>query len=397
MDTLATNEGLRLADAGRYQRAEAAQREQAIIESLFERKHFPDILELMYREKMMRQKDIVEALGISKGVVCLNMNQLNAVGFIGQRKTGRCKTYNLLKKGAEYYETHYLRGVSSEEIAVPEKTGEKIRRYLGEGAETLQDTLVSILERIDGAIEKLSEDGNERVWMQRARESMEDAEQLSQAFYTVAERNDMLLYYYMGEYQAKVSWLKGKLYEQRDGAAQQAVVRGKYFETVLRLLYDEGTILKKDMIERLGISPGNTFLHLKGMIEAGFVEEGRDGMCRSYRLSPDGARYYEEKILKPGRKAEPLGAGQEKCVRQRKKPETVLNERNFSGIMRILYEAGDIQLSDLCTRLDRPHGNVYRDMQNLTVEGFVKKETVRHCNYYALSDKGKEYCEEVFC
>ena len=129
------------------------------------------------------------------------------------------------------------------------------------------------------------------------------------------------------------------------------------------------------------------------MIEAGYVEEGRDNISRTYRLSPAGVRYYEEHFLPPGQKAKPLPLEPEKSV---EKPVTVLNEKNFTNIMQVLYETGDIPLSDLCTRLDRPHGNVYRDMQNLTMEGFVKKETVKHCNYYALSDKGKEYCEKCF-
>ena len=64
--------------------------------------------------------------------------------------------------------------------------------------------------------------------------------------------------------------------------------------------------------------------------------------------------------------------------------------------MQILYQRGELPLSDLCSRLDRPHGNVYRDMKNLTLEGFVRKETVRHCNYYTLSARGVEYCEKHF-
>ena len=75
------------------------------------------------------------------------------------------------------------------------------------------------------------------------------------------------------------------------------------------------------------------------------------------------------------------------------KVKTVLNEKNFANIMQILYETGGILLAELCARLDRPHGNVYRDMQNLTLEGFVKKETVKHRNYYALSEIGQKYCE----
>ena len=402
MDTL--ERGTYYKSPARFQRMEAAQREEAALKALFERKHFAEILGLMYREKTIRQKDAVEALGISKGIVCLNMNELDAVGFIQQRKEGRCKTYRLLKKGAEYYETHYLRDAVTETsrmpsrawpeyVVIPEESKAELRRCLGEGAGTLQDALADILTRMDNAIEKLTVSEAEQIWTQRARDSMADAEGLASALRAVAERNDMLLYFYMGEYQAKLAWLREALRERRD-----EVSRGRHFDTILQLLYEEKQILKKDLAERLGISPGNTFLHVKAMIEAGFVEEGRDGVCRVYRISPDGERYYEETSLRPGRKAEPTMAKPEKRIRPKsaKKPVTVLNERNFTNIMQLLYEAGDIPLSDLCTRLERPHGNVYRDMQNLTMEGFVKEETVKHCNYYALSDKGKEYCEKCF-
>lgn len=227
MDTLERGANYKL--PVRFQKAELFQREQTALKALFERKHFPEILELLYREKTVRQKDIVETLGISKGVVCLNMNELDAVGFIQQQKAGRCKTYTLLKKGAEYYETHFL-------SAEPERR-------------PVPDTIENILDRIDGAIEELR-------------------------------------------------LLKDALQNNRVGSSQQ--------------------------------------------------------------------------------------------------PVTVLSRKNFSTIMKILYEAGDISLSDLCTRLDRPHGNVYRDMQNLTLEGFVNKETVKHCNFYTLSDAGIEYCKKHF-
>ena len=106
MDTL--ERGTYDKPAVRFQRAEAAQREHAAAKSLFKRKNFLNILHLLYQEKTVRQKDIAEALGISKGVVCLNMNELDALGFIQQQKEGRCKTYRLLEKGAAYYETNYL-------------------------------------------------------------------------------------------------------------------------------------------------------------------------------------------------------------------------------------------------------------------------------------------------
>lgn len=226
MDTL--EHGMYYKPQARFQKTEFGKREDAAIKTLFERKHFPEILALLYREKSIRQKDIVEALGISKGVVCLNMNELDAVGFIRQQKEGRCKTYHLLRKGAEYYETYFLSHAKPESVP---------------------DTLENILDRIDGAIEEL------------------------------------------------------------------------------------------------------------------------------YSLK------------------EALQSRQEE---QPKQEATVLSEKNFAAIMQVLYETGDILLSDLCVRLNRPHGNVYRDMRNLTQEGFVKKETVKHCNYYTLSEMGKEYCRERF-
>ena len=99
------------------------------------------------------------------------------------------------------------------------------------------------------------------------------------------------------------------------------------------------------------------------------MEEGRDNISRTYRLSPAGIRYYEEHHLPPGQKVKPLPS---EPKQSEEKPVTVLNEKNFAGIMQALYETGDIPLSDLCARLDRPHGNLYRDMQNLTLEGFVR-------------------------
>jgi len=396
MDTLERTTGeIR---SGQFQKSEAARREQEALHALFERKHFLDILRLMYREKEMRQKDLVEALGVSKGIICLNMNELDAAGLIQQRKEGRCKTYRLLKKGAEYYEAHYLRDAPRGGLTMPEGARETIRRGLGTepDAAAMQDALSAILARMDDALEKLSGTENEQLWMARAREKVPEAEALAEAFQAVAGRNDMLLYYYMGEYQAKLSWLKEALRGPRPTDAQLAAVRGKHFDTILRLLYEEKTISKQDLIQRLGISANNTFLHIKSMVEAGFVEECRDGLCRTYRLSPAGTRYFEENAANPIPKPEP--SKPEKRIRPKsaKKPLTVLNGKHFDSIMQLLYQRGDIPLSDLCSRLDRPHGNVYRDMKNLTMEGFVKKETVKHCNYYTLSDKGKKYCEETF-
>ena len=56
------------------------------LQSLFERKNFLNLLQLLYQEKTVRQKDVAEALGISQGVVSLNMNELVALGFIQQHK-----------------------------------------------------------------------------------------------------------------------------------------------------------------------------------------------------------------------------------------------------------------------------------------------------------------------
>ena len=400
MDTLERTPSLNR--PSRFQKSEAAQREQEALQALFERKHFLEIMRLMYREKMMRQKDIVEALGISKSIICLNMNELDAAGLIQQRKEGRCKTYRLLRKGAEYYEANYLHDAPplSSRVTMSDGACETVRRCIGTepDAAPMQDALSNILTRMDNALEKLTGTENEQLWMERARETLPEAEELAGAFQTIAERNDMLLYYYMGEYQAKLCWLKEALRAPRPTAVQQAAVRSKHFDTILRLLYEEKAIPKQDMVKRLGISTNNTFVHIKAMVEAGFIEEYRDGVCRIYRLSPEGERYYEENSANPNRKAEPAEVKPEKRIRPKsaKKPLTVLNEKNFTNIMQILYQRGNTPLSDLCSRLDRPHGNVYRDMKNLTLEGFVKKETVRHCNYYTLSDKGREYCEKHF-
>lgn len=301
-------------------------------ETLFARKHFPELLQLLYREKTIRQKDVVEALGINKAVVCLNMNELDALGFIQQQKEGRCKTYRLLEKGAAYYETNYLPAAPPQpESASPIK--ETIY---------LQDSLTALLSKLTHSL-------------------------------------------------AEVEQLAASLRAQQDARPQQRpVTQGKHFDTILRLLYQETTMLKKDLAKKLGISMGNTFVHIKEMVAAGYVEEGRDSISRTYRLSPAGVQYYEEHHLIPGQKAMPLPTEPQKST---PKGKTVLNEKNFANIMQVLYETGDMPLAELCARLDRPHGNVYRDMQNLTLEGFVKKETVKHRNYYALSEMGREYYE----
>ena len=299
------------------------------MESLFERKNFLNLLQLLYQEKTIRQKDIAEALGISKGVVCLNMNELDALGFIQQQKEGRCKTYRLLEKGAEYYEANYL--------PPPEPTVPAAE------AAPRSDSLTGILAQLTKSL-------------------------------------------------AEVEALAKALRAQQETAPRPPVKQGRHFDTILRLLYENQTLLKNDLAARLGISPGNTFLHVKRMIEAGYVEEGRDNISRTYRLSPAGVRYYEEHHLPPGQSAKPPLP---EPKQSEEKPVTVVNARNFANIMRVLNETGYIPLSGLCARLDRPHGNVYRDMQNLILEGFVTKKTVKHCNYYALSDKGKEYYEKI--
>ncbi len=307
------------------------------LESVFARKNFSNLLHLLYQEKTVRQKDIAEALGISKGVVCLNMNELDALGFIQQQKEGRCKTYRLLEKGAAYYETNYLPAAPPEPnpLTRPEEAGR------------LQDSLSNLLTKLN--------------------RSLAEVEELAKA-----------------------------LRAQQDTGPQCPVKHGRHFDTILGLLYREKTMLKKDLAEKLGISMNNTFLHVKDLIEAGYVEQGRDGISRTYRLSPAGERYCAERNLTPCEKPEPSRPEKSPRPIPVKQPETVLNEKNFSSIMRVLYETGDIPLSDLCARLNRPHGNMYRDMQNLTLEGFVKKETVKHCNFYALSDKGRRYCEQYF-
>lgn len=382
----------------RFQRAEAVRQEREELKALFERKHFPEMLRLLYREKTVRQKDVVEELGINKAVVCLNMNELDAIGFVRQRKEGRCKTYHLLRKGSEYYEAHFLPESerSPVEIAIPEEAKETIRYSLGE-TEPLQDALVKLLERVDKALEKLSGNAGEQIWMDQARENVPEAEELTKAFRAVAERNDKLVYYYMGEYEAKLSWLKAGLEERRDGKAQETVTRSRHFNTILRLLYEEKTLYQRDIVERLGITRGNTAHHLKAMKEAGFIEEEREGTNKTYRLSPAGEQYYRENGPEPEPPVRKAGK-QAKVIRQKaaEKPVTVLNEKNFATIMQVLYETGGIPLTDLCERLDRTHGNVYRDMRNLTSEGFVMKEMIEHCNIYTLSDKGLEYCEACF-
>ena len=306
------------------------------LQSLFERKNFLNLLQLLYQEKTVRQKDVAEALGISQGVVSLNMNELVALGFIQQHKEGRCKTYRLLDKGAEYYEANYLLATPPEaEPASPVK--ETIY---------LQDSLTDLLSKLANSL-------------------------------------------------AEVEQLAASLRAHQDARPQQRpVTQGKHFDTILRLLYQEKTMLKKDLSEKLGISMGNTFVHIKEMVAAGYVEEGRDRISRTYRLSHAGALYCEEHHLAPGRKAMPLPTEPQKSA---PKGKTVLNEKNFTNIMQVLYESGDMPLAELCARLDRPHGNVYRDMQNLTLEGFVKKETVKHRNYYALSEMGQKYCESHLC
>lgn len=313
-------------------------------ENIFRRKHFPALLRLMYEEKTVRQKDIAERLGMSRGAVCLNMNELDALGFVRQRKEGRCRTYELLQKGADYYETSFL----CRDAAEPFPTAAR------EEAERLRDELTGLLSQIDDALDRLNR-------------SMSEAEELAEAVRT----------------------LRG----ERETESSGAIKKSRHFDTILRILYEEKTVLKKDMSAKLGISMGNTFLHLREMVEAGYVAEGRSSISRTYRLTGEGRRYYETHYLNGPPKPVTVEPPRQPAAR---KPATVLNERNFSNIMQVLFETGDIPLSDLCTRLDRPHGNVYRDMQNLTIEGFVRKETVRHCNYYALSERGREYCEQCF-
>ena len=120
-------------------------------------------------------------------------------------------------------------------------------------------------------------------------------------------------------------------------------------------------MLKKDLSEKLGISMGNTFVHIKEMVAAGYVEEGRDRISRTYRLSPAGALYCEEHHLAPGRKAMPLPTEPQKSA---PKGKTVLNEKNFTNIMQVLYESGDMPLAELCARLDRQASQLLRIVRN---------------------------------
>ncbi len=414
-------------DIEQLQRDEAARREEDILRSFFERKHFLDVLRLLYRDRSIRQKDLALALDVNKSVVCHILNELDAAGLVQQRKDGKCKTYHLLKKGAAYYETHFLSYDARkalppchlemdraqreghtwpESMAMPEHTKEFVQRYLRVGAEggSFQDALVSTLERLDDSLQKLTESQSEQTWMQDARAGMEDAEQLTRAFQEIARQNDMLIYFYMGEFQAKLEWIRKELSERRDNDVKLAASKTRHFDTILELLYQKKTILKKELVEILGITPANTSIHLSAMVKAGLLEEGKAGVYRSYHITPDGEKYYEEERLQAGSPEEmpPYPAQTrtrpEKAPRQRsvRKTGTVLNDVNFVDIMRVLYEAGEVTTMDLCARLDRPRGNVYRDMQNLTMEGFVEKEIVRHCCFYTLSEKGKSYCADLF-
>ena len=384
----------------RFQKSEPVQREQDALNALFERKHFPEMLELLYREKSIRQKDVVEALGINKAVVCQNMNELDAAGLVSQRKDGRCKTYYLSRKGAEYYERRFLSESEREPeiMAMPDEAKEIIRDSLGDGR-PMQDAIVELLERLDHALDLMRRNDGEQLWMDEARGSLREAEDLVGAFRQVAERNNMLLYYYMGEFEAKLAWVKEGLMEPRGDMGQLAVTRSKHFWTILRLLFEEKSLYQKDIVERLGITRGNTSLHLRALVEAGFVDEGRDGVSKVYRLSEAGEEFFRENRPELARCSEPKETlVPVKAERQRtaRKPVTVLNERNFSTIMRVLYETGGLPLTDLCARLERTHGNVYRDMRNLTYEGFVEKVSVRHCNFYSLSELGRDFCEACF-
>lgn len=303
------------------------------LDSVFARKNFPNILQLLYQEKTIRQKDVVETLGISKGAVCLNMNELDALGFVQQQKEGRCKTYRLLEKGAQYYEANFLPSPPPEP-ALP-----------GEAANQLSDTLADMIAQLTRSL-------------------------------------------------AEVEALAKVLRAQKGEEPLSPVRQGRHFDTILRLLYENKIMKKADLAACLGITPGNTFHHVKRMIEAGYVEEGRDNISRTYRLTPAGERYYRQSAGLPDKTPEPSPPPVH--APEPPKPATVLNEDHFQNIIRLLYQTGDISLSELCTRLNRSHGNVYRDMQNLILEGFVKKKMVKHCNYYTLSDQGRDSYERLF-
>ena len=70
-------------------------------------------------------------------------------------------------------------------------------------------------------------------------------------------------------------------------AALKAVAEPRR-QAILRLLKSEGSQTPTDLGERLQITQQAASLHLKTLLEAGLVDERRDGTRRLYRARPEG-------------------------------------------------------------------------------------------------------------
>lgn len=79
-------------------------REQDVID----RKHFPEIMQILYSRQICRQIDLARALNMNRSNLSHEMDRLVNVGYVEQQRIGKFKYYSLAPLGVSYYNT-YLR------------------------------------------------------------------------------------------------------------------------------------------------------------------------------------------------------------------------------------------------------------------------------------------------
>lgn len=72
------------------------------------RKHFAEIMQVLYRKQICRHSEMAQILQMNPGNLSREMERLVEIGYVGERKVGKYKFYNLSPIGFKYYDT-YLR------------------------------------------------------------------------------------------------------------------------------------------------------------------------------------------------------------------------------------------------------------------------------------------------
>lgn len=160
------------------------------------------------------------------------------------------------------------------------------------GALSAGEVFRGLTRIVDCAKEQISVAQNDKT----VDKVLESTEKIAGGLRRHTRKHEALQYFYYGIFQAQIDEMKERLAEEREQNDLLAVTGRKWFQPVMRYLYQGEYARLTEMSRDLVIDPSNLFRELSRMIAVGLVNQRKFGNSSYYNLAPRGFRYYEEHI-----------------------------------------------------------------------------------------------------